>query len=91
MDHPMKRRPLKTVRPLGEPNGEDRHTNANRRLKDKLGNRRFFRRSDNAAARRDYHARIPQAQDARRRRPNDESGPKRKAPDKRLGTRLRRR
>jgi hypothetical protein len=93
VDHPrLKRRPLKTLKPLGEPGSKNRHDNAERRLfKDRFAPRRFNRAGYNRKERANYHKRIPQALDARRRRPSDESGPKRKAPDKRLGTRLRRR
>jgi hypothetical protein len=76
---------------LREPHKADRLTNRLRKLADKFNSRRFNRAGYNRSERANYHKRIPQAQDQRRNHPDDDSGPKRVAPEKRLGKRLRRR
>lgn len=88
----LTRRPLKTLSELAsiaEPHKADRITNRLRTMVDKFAARRFNRAGYNRRERANYHKRIPQSQDGRRRRPGDDSGEKRKAPDKRLGMRMR--
>lgn len=88
----LSRRPLKTLTAsisLREPHKADRVTNRVRRMSFDV--RRLGRAAYNRRERANYHKRMPQARDHRRRHPNDESGAKRKAPEKRMGMRLRRR
>jgi len=88
----LTRRPLKTLVAsvsLREPHKADRVTNRVRRMSFDV--RKLGRAAYNRRERENYHKRMPQAQDKRRQHPNDDSGPKRKAPEKRLGKRLRRR
>ncbi len=90
----LTRRPLKTITAgisLREPHKADRLTNRLRKLADTFATRRFNRAGYNRRERANYHKRVPQARDARRQHPDDDSGPKRVAPEKRLGSRLRRR
>jgi len=88
----LTRRPLKTLGEnvsLREPHRKDRLTNKVRTFE--FDKRRLGRAANNRRERENYHKRMPQARDQRRKHPNDDSGPKRKAPEKRLGRRLRRR
>lgn len=95
----LRRRPLLTLEQDGfeealisarEPHRADRITNKVRRLGDLFATRRFEKSKYNRRQRNLYHGRI--RQDQRKARPGQRgSSEKRTAPEKRVGTRLRRR
>ena len=90
------RTPLKTVvvEGLREPHKADRLTNRVRRMRDKFSDRRLHRPGDNRRARSLYKRRLPQNLDHRHHTnaANAAKGPKRTAPEKRIGgVRLRQR
>lgn len=73
-----------------EPHKADRATNAIRRLQDKFDGRRFQRAGYNRRQRSLYHGRVPtQTRQARPGPAARAQTPKRTAPEKRLGMRLR--
>ena len=90
------RSPLKTIvaEGLREPHKANALVNWERRMDAKVGNRRFQRNSENRRARNLYKNRLPQSVDHRHHTnaANAAKGPKRTAPEKRIGgVRLRRR
>jgi hypothetical protein len=90
--HRLVRRPLALleIASLAEPFKADRITNALRRMKDRLEDprKRGGKSAYNRRQRDLYHRRVPTS--ARKLRPGEEeSSYKRKAPEKRLGKRMR--
>lgn len=74
---------------LSEPHKADGLTNRLRVIADRFGSRRFERSKYNRRQRTLYHNRVPQG--ARNLRPGVPHDVKRTAPEKRLGTRFRKR
>ena len=96
MDCELIRTPLKTIvaEGLREPHKAPPLVNRVRKMRDKFGNRRFNRSAENRRARSLYKRRLPQNADPRHRPGlgNPAKGPKRTAPEKRIGgVRLRQR